>query len=778
MGKTLVLSVHQLVDFLLREGDIDTRVFNRSSMNEGSKIHSWYQASQTKGYISEYPLKSEFLIDDIEITLQGRADGIIHFGEEYIIDEIKSTVMDLNIFFEENKAWHLGQAICYAYMFAKEQKLESMRIRLTYIKQGKEKDKLVREFSYKFIELENYVLDLLDQYIDFYNIVYSKITKRNKSIKECKFPFNKFRKGQKDMSVAIYENAKNGGLLFIEAPTGIGKTMSSLYPTLKAMSDYDDSKIFYLTAKTSGRESASNAISLLKMRGLEIGDIVITAKDKICFSKGKACNPEECPFCKNYYSKIQSVLRYSLLNYSSFDYDSICEIAYDNLICPFEFQLDLSLFMDVIICDYNYMFDPNSYMKRYFDEDCSKYYALVDEAHNLVQRSKDMYSASISLSMFENLRKHIRHFQNKKVKNLIKRTMELFQEFDELEDGNTIVDNFSDSTYLKLQRFIDRYQEYSKDTSIKMPKEVIDLYIEINTFMKISEFYSEKYISYIEKSENDIVLRLFCLDPSRYIRNRLKQVKSATIFSATMSPIEYYMNTLGGKIDEDKSLILPSPFNQNNLLIAIAPKVSIKYKNRDASYSQVVEYIKEFVSVKVGNYFVYVPSYEYLEKIKDLLEFDIPVDLYFQTKDMNDSQRQEFIERFQSSPSVTTIGFAVIGGAFSEGIDLVSDRLIGAVIVGVGMPRINFESDQVKKYYDELEMSGYNYAYLNPGMNKVMQAVGRVIRSEEDKGAVLLIDERYTYLSYKALFKDEWSHYKLTFNPLDLRKKITNFFKK
>lgn len=778
MSKKLVLSVHQLVDFLLRSGDIDTRVFNRSSMSEGSKIHSWYQASQSKGYISEYPLRCDFVVDDVEIILQGRADGIIHGKEEYIIDEIKSTVIDLNEFYEENHAWHLGQAICYAYMFAKEQKLPSMSIRLTYIRQGNQKDKFIKEFSYQYIELENYVLDLLDQYINFYNIIFNNISKRNRSIQQLDFPFNSYRKGQKKMAKYVYDNASNGGLLFLEAPTGIGKTMSSLFPTLKVMGEDDESKLFYLTAKTSGRESASNAINLLKMRGLDINDIVITAKDKICFCKGQACNPEECPFCKKYYDKIQSVIRYSLLNFTSFDFDTITEIAFENEICPFEFQLDLSLFMDVIICDYNYMFDPTSYMKRYFDEDCSKFHVLVDEAHNLVTRSKEMYSAFISLKMFEDLRKNIRHYNNKKIKSLIKRTMELFDEFKDYEDGFHIVNNFSDEVYKKLLRFTERYQEYSKDDKVKIPKEITDLYIEINTFLKISEFYSEKYISYIEITSEDILLHLFCLDPSRFIRNRMNQVKSVALFSATMSPIEYYMKTLGGDFDEDEHVILPSPFKQENLLITIAPKVSIKYKNREASFSQVVEYIRTFTSSKVGNYFVYVPSYEYLEKLRPLLYFDEPVDLYFQEKDMLDKDKVTFIEKFQSSPLVTTIGFAVIGGAFSEGIDLVSDRLIGAIIIGVGMPRINFESDQIKKYYDELELPGYNYAYLNPGMNKVMQAVGRVIRSENDKGAVLLIDERYTYRNYKELFKKEWDHYQLVFNPLDLKKKITNFFNK
>ena len=410
MGKSLTLSVHQLVDFLLRTGDIDTRVFNRSSMSEGSRIHSSYQSAQGSNYMSEYPLLHRFVVEGVEITLQGRADGIIkRKSGEFIIDEIKSTVEDLQKFRDDNFEWHIGQAKCYAYLFALEQKLESISVRLTYIKQGKEKEKRIEDYYFLTAELEQYVHTLMEDYLDFYNLIFRHIEAKNKSIQGLSFPFGKYRQGQRELAKYCYAIARNGGHLFVEAPTGIGKTMSTLFPFIKASVEKDETKIFYLTAKTSGKESAYNAVKILKDKGLITNDIVITAKDKICFCKGSACNPDECPYAKGYYNKIQSVLKFSLLNDSTFGPEKIMQIARENEICPFEFELDLSLFCDVIICDYNYMFDPISYMQRYFAEDASYHLALVDEAHNLIDRSRDMYSSKISYKKYLEAKRSVRH---------------------------------------------------------------------------------------------------------------------------------------------------------------------------------------------------------------------------------------------------------------------------------------------------------------------------------------------------------------------------------
>ena len=776
MEKYLTLSVHQLVDFLLRTGDIDNRVFNRSSMTEGSRLHSVYQSKQSSNYLAEFPLKMSFNVDEVNIVLEGRADGIIKRSEtEYVIDEIKTTVEDLKIFHDDNLEWHLGQAKCYAYMFAKQTNLEYIGIKLTYIRQGKEKEQLVDSYVFNILELEQFVVKLLNEYLAFYNIIFNKTAKRNESIETLKFPFSKFRQGQRELAKYTYAMAKKRGRLFAEAPTGIGKTISTVFPFVKALKDDDNSKIFYLTAKTSGREAAHQAIKLLKENGLSLGDIMITAKDKICFCKGQACNPEECPYAKGYYNKIQTVLRYAILNYDDFDLQTITQLAYENQICPFEFELDLSLFMDVIICDYNYVFDPISYMKRYFDEDTSSFLVLVDEAHNLVDRSRDMYSASLSYKQFLEARKSVCHSKLHQLKLALSKMNKMFKEYlVNPKDGNYIVDEFYDYTYKTISSFITSMQDINKNENKEMSKELLEFYLEVNRFSKILEFYNDHFICYYEIHDDDLILHVSCLDASSFLYSSLRRLRGSVLFSATLSPIEYYVDMLGGK-KEDAQLILPSPFPVDNLKIIIAPKVSIRYKNRDASYQQVADYIKAFVKNKVGNYFIFLPSYEYLTNLMPYIDIE-GVDIYQQDRGMSDEDKEAFLTNFKPNPERTTLGFVIVGGAFGEGIDLVSDRLIGAIIVGIGMPKINFVSDQIMKYYDAKEQSGYNYAYLNPGMNKVMQALGRVIRSETDRGAVLLIDERYLTNDYRDLFKSEWRKYEVAFSPKEVSDILQDFF--
>ena len=775
MEKSLRLSVHQLVDFLLRSGDIDNRVFNRSSMSEGTRLHSEYQGRQSANYLSEYPLSLNINIDGVNILLEGRADGIIKKSDgTYVIDEIKTTVEELAVFHQNNLEWHLGQAKCYAYMFAKASDLEYIGVKLTYIRQGKEKEQFIDSYIFNYLELEQFVVDLINDYLEFYNIIFQRLEKRNASIETLPFPFKKYRPGQRELAKYCYAVAKKGSRLFVEAPTGIGKTISTVFPFIKAMKDDEAAKIFYLTAKTSGREAAHQAVRILKENGLSLSDIIITAKDKICFCKGQACNPDECPFAKGYYNKIQTVLRYALLTYDDFDNALITHLAYENQICPFEFELDLSLFMDVIICDYNYLFDPISYMKRYFDEDSSHYLALVDEAHNLVDRSRDMYSASLSYESFKEARKSVKHSKLHKLKLALSKMNKMFKEYLLVEDGNHIVDLFYDNTYKTISSFITTMQDINKNENKEMSKELLSFYLDVNRFAKMLEFVNKNYLCYFVKERDNIVLNLSCLDASKYLANCLNHLKGSVLFSATLSPLDYYVNTLGGN-EKDARLVLPSPFPKDNLKIIIAPYVSIRYKNRESSYQKVATYIASFVKNKIGNYFIFLPSYEYLHNLMPFINIG-NVDIYEQDREMLDEEKEAFLLNFKPNPQKTTLGFVIVGGAFSEGIDLVSDRLIGAVIVGIGMPKINFVSDQIDQYYDELGLSGYNYAYLNPGMNKVMQALGRVIRSETDKGAVLLIDERYLTDEYRDLFKAEWRDYEIALKPEEVEEITKKFF--
>ena len=771
----LVLSVHQLVDFLLRTGDIDNRIYNQETMQEGTFLHSMHQSKQGRNYMAEYPLKERFSFEGIDIVLEGRADGIFFNGEEYVVEEIKSTIVQLDEYFLSQKDWHLGQAKCYALMFAHERNIDFINIRLTYYHQL-DKTRLIKDFHYSVQELEDDVHALFEEYLTFYRFIIERIIKRNKSASTLEFPFDDFRQGQRQMSKYTYAVSQNGRTLFVEAPTGIGKTISTLYPSVKSFANEENEKIFYLTAKNSGKEMAFDTCTMLKEHGLEATPIVITAKEKICFCPGKACNPDECPFAKDYYTNIRNVLLYALKNYQTFDLKTIQEIAGHYAICPFEFSLDLSLFADIIICDYNYFFDPIVHLQRYFDDDASDKLVLVDEAHNLIERARKMYSASLNYRLYKKVQHSLSGLNHKKMKNALKRISKMFNEFKELEDGNHQI-SFLEQTHLNgIEAFLLASKDVSRSHHEFVTEELKNFSMELNKFFRLYDYFDDSFILYIEKnSEKDLSINLFCLDPSQHLKMSFDKVKSRTIFSATLSPSSYYIKSIGGMKD-DAFLQLSSPFDPSHLKVMIAPKISVKYKNRSETLGEVSSYIQTLVKSKIGNYFVYVPSYEYLDQISPLLE-DESYDLLIQNREMSEGDKENFLSAFEDHPRRTKVGLAVVGGAFGEGIDLVSDRLIGVVVVGVGMPQVCYERNLIRDYFDKQHQDGYNFAYLYPGMNKVMQAVGRVIRGDEDRGVALLIDERYLTKPYRELFRSEWSNYSVITSKEDLKEECESFWR-
>lgn len=771
----LVLSVHQLVDFLLRTGDIDNRIYNQETMAEGSFLHSMHQSKQGRNYMAEYPLKERFTCQGIDIVLEGRADGIYFDGQEYVIEEIKSTIVNLDDYFLTQKEWHLGQAKCYALMFAHERNIDFIIIKLTYYHQL-DKTRLIKEFRYSTHELEEDIDALFNEYLNFYRLIIERTKKRNQSAAELEFPFDDFRSGQRQMSKYCYAVAQNGGTLFVEAPTGIGKTISALYPSVKSFAGEENEKIFYLTAKNSGKEMALETCGMLKEHGLEATPIVITAKEKICFCPGKACNPDECPYAKDYYTNIRKVLEYSLRNYQTFDFNALQEIAGHYAICPFEFSLDLSLFADIIICDYNYFFDPIVHLQRYFDEDASDKIVLVDEAHNLIERGRKMYSASLNYRLYKKVQRSLSTLNHKKMKNALKRISKMFNEFKELELGDHQI-SYLEQTHLNgIEAFLLASKDVSRLHHDYVTEELKDFSMELNKFFRLYDYFDDSFVLYVSKNgEKELSINLFCLDPSAHLKMSFDRVKARTIFSATLSPSEYYIKSVGGG-PNDAFLQLPSPFDPSHLKLMVAPKISVKYKNRGETLDEVVSYTKTLVNSKIGNYFVYVPSYEYLDSIAPLLE-DENYDLLVQNREMSEGDKENFLSAFEDHPKRTMIGLAVVGGAFGEGIDLVSERLIGVVVVGVGMPQVCYERNLIRDYFNKKDKEGYNFAYLYPGMNKVMQAVGRVIRGDNDRGVALLIDDRYLTKSYRDLFRNEWKDYSVITSKEDLQEECENFWR-
>ena len=777
----LSLSVHQLVDFLLRTGDIDDRIYNNETMQMGTKLHGLQQGKQGGAYLSEYPLSGMISRPLGDLALSGRADGVIPSSDCPLIDEIKTTVISLERFYEEQSEWHKGQALVYAYLYLKKKGGDKARIRLTYISQLKTDEVMVKEFDYSRGEIEEKVEGYCDAYLAFYQRQFDHWKRRDESAKRLEFPYPEFREGQREMAKYCFGIAKKGGILFAEAPTGIGKTMSSLFPFVKSFDERRVQRIFYLTAKGTGAQSAFNAITDLRSKGLVVRDSTLLSKEKICLCPGKRCNPVDCPFAKDYYTKLKGVIETALESGERFDQARVSSWCREAGICPFEFQLDLSLFSDIIIGDYNYFFDPIVHLERYFDEsvDQSKFLVLVDEAHNLVDRGRSMYSASLST---RDLR-----FAKRALKGNAKYVLSLHKAISKIEAAFKRYEEEAKEELLEeapseIEKALDALKtaeaKVRKDNprAIGKMRPLSDFSREANRYLRLLHDFPDPSCRYamIRRGEGDLELNLICLDPSRFLYKSLSNVRGAVLFSATLTPGSYFTNSIIGK-EDNPFLILPSPFPKENFKVMLAPEVSVRYRDRESSYPKVAAYLKSFVEAKKGNYFVYFPSYDYLQKIRPYLDFP-SASILAQDKSMKEEDKLEFLASFVPNPQVSTVGLLVIGGAFGEGIDLVSDRLIGVSIVGVGMPTIGFENNLLRDYYEKKEGLGFLYAYQNPGVSKVLQALGRVIRSESDVGAALLIDDRYAKNPYRDLLLRRYPASKVVRSEKEVEETLESFY--
>ncbi len=778
MEKEITLSIHALVDFLLRNGDIDSRIYNLETMKKGSEFHRLFQGSQSTSYCSEVFLKGSFSVDDYLVTLEGRADGIIDKGSIPIIEEIKSTVGDLYAFHESQKEWHLGQARCYALLYLMQEKKERALIRLQYLDQKDFHHRWFVEFLETKEQLESEVRQLIHEYLIFMKSIFHHVKERNESLHALSFPYPFFRRGQREMCKYVYGAAKKGEILFVEAPTGIGKTVSTLYPSLRAQGDWSEGKIFYLTAKTSGAIAAEETIRLLKERGAILRTSRLLAREKMCASPGSSCNPDSCPFAKNYYEKLRKILKENFDKNLHYSEQKIKELAKEDETCPFELSLDLSSFSDVIICDYNYLIDPFAYLERFFtlDEEAKKHYVLIDEAHNLIDRARECYSATIEE---EALNKVIKI--SKKVAELhsfylaFRALKKVLKEEKNSENLTHYFQGERKTLKKALNRIEQAGQAYMQEDNVPpLGQEIRDFTRETHRFFKIYEEYGDSDVLFTQ-NENGFALRLFCPDASFMLQEDLKRLRGATLFSGTLSPIEYYMSSIAG--EEKAHLLLPSPFPEENCKIIVASKVSTRYKDREKTKRDVADYLQAFVQGKKGNYLLFMPSFSYLESIVPFLSF-ADADVYIQKRGMTDKEKSDFLSNFTEEKDKTQIGIAVIGGSLSEGIDLSGDRLIGVAIVGIGLPMVSFEREILREHFQQTREEGFNYAYRYPGMNKVMQALGRLIRSESDKGVVLLIDDRYLSRDYRSLLSRMHPCYQIATSANQVRAIVTSFYAK
>lgn len=757
------ISVRTLVEFLLRSGDLrggSGGWRDKEAMQKGSRIHRKIQKKMGSGYQAEVPLKYEMERESCILVLEGRADGILTDKKGILIDEIKGVYQDVRLM-EEAIPVHLAQAKCYAAIYALQHGLTEIRVQLTYCQMETEEiRKFVQVCSAE--ELDLWFSDLLDSYGCWADLQENSRQERNASMQELAFPFD-YREGQKSLVADIYRTILRKKQLFVQAPTGVGKTISAVYPAVRALGEGLAERVFYLTAKTITRTVAEEAYSILKGKGMAFRNITITAKEKLCVLDEVDCDPEICPRAKGHYDRVNEALYHMLTERDVYDRETILEQAEAYSVCPYELQLDLALFMDAIICDYNYAFDPTVRLKRFFGEGtpAGEGIFLIDEAHNLVERGREMYSASIVKEDVLAAKRKVKGLYPK-VEKAMERVNKILLAYKRQCDGMTELEGVGDLVLamMNLAGQMDEMLGELKDGALR--KEMLEFYFQVYGFLGIADLLDENYVIYANYLQGgDFQIRLFCVNPATNLQRGLDKGRSSILFSATLLPVRYYQKMLSGR-EDDYAVYIPSPFPRENRLLTIGADVSSRYTRRTPEeFRKIASYIEKTVLARKGNYLVFFPSYSMLqavrEELQELSDREQDLVLYCQKPSMNEREREEFLEAFSAEKDQACLGLCVMGGIFGEGIDLTGEALIGVIVVGPGIPQIGEERELLKQYYDRKGENGFDIAYRFPGINKVLQAAGRVIRTQEDQGVILLLDDRFRNSETRSLFPAEWS---------------------
>ena len=756
MSNEVHISVRTLVEYVFKSGSIDARFRSQTTLIDGTRIHQKIQKSYQAEDQKEVYLTAQIPCKGLVFTIDGRCDGLLFHEGEVTIDEIKSFSQPLEQLDEEGYPVHWAQAKMYAYMYAIDQDLQEIYVQLTYVHVETEEKRRVKK-RFTFAELEGFVFEVIKLYTPFANILHEHRLQRNESSKRLAFPFDSYRTGQRKLAGAVYKTIVEEKSLFVKAPTGIGKTISTLFPAIKAIGEGQINRIFYLTAKTITRTTAEETFARMRSCGLRLNSITITAKDKVCFQTETVCQKDTCEFANGYYDRINEAVLDILKNEESMTRDVIETYARKHTVCPFEYSIDLAYAVDAVICDYNYIFDPRVSLKRLFEEHKKSTVLLVDEAHNLVDRGRDMFSASINKDTFLQLKKDFKG-GNKEFFEIVSKINSLFiaMKKESLEESAFVLNKLDEAFIEQLMYFVKKAELVLLESGSNQG--LLEAYFMVQKFLKISEYLDEHYVIYAEKHRNDLTVKLFCIDPSKLLKQMGKGFRSKVFFSATLSPLPYYQEILGGS-ETDYSCSISSPFSDGQVEVLITP-LSTRYRDRERTKEAMVTLIQATIANRPGNYLVFFPSYQYLMAVyEQFKQVDEVTKTLLQATGMKEEEREEFLHSFKPDQQETLLGFAVLGGIFSEGIDLVGDRLNGVIVVGVGLPQLCFERNLIKDHFYQKEKNGYNYAYVYPGMNKVLQAGGRLIRSEYDHGTIVLVDDRFMQEPYHSLLPPEWRQY-------------------
>ena len=758
------ISVRNLVEFIFRSGDIDNRIgkgAQKEAMQEGSRMHRKIQGRMGMEYRAEVPLKLEVPQEQYVLALEGRADGIITNADGVTVDEIKCMYTDVTRF-EEPIFVHKAQAMCYAYIYALQNGLDQISVQLTYC--DLDTEEICRfEEAFSFFWLERWFQDMMEAYRKWTDFQFAWRKIRQTSIQTLEFPFP-YREGQYKLVGDVYRTIHRKKILFIQAPTGTGKTISTLFPAIRAVGENLGDKIFYLTAKTITRTVAKDTCDLLKAKGYRGKVIVLTAKEKMCPCEEMDCNPSNCLRAKGHYDRVNDAVYDLITTEEDFTRERMLAQAEKYQVCPFEMSLDASLYADIIICDYNYVFDPNVYLKRFFsEEEKGDYIFLVDEAHNLVERGREMYRAVLVKEEILTVKKLVRG-KDRKLEAALEKCNRQMLEWKRECETYTIYESIGAFAFslMRLMSLLDIFLQSRGEMPER--KEVTEFYLNLRHFMNMFERVDENYVLYSDFDETDrFCLHLYCVNPSVNLQECLERGKSTIFFSATLLPVNYYKNLLSSKKD-NYAVYADSAFREEQRLLFIGRDVSSLYTRRTlGEFHRIALYIQQVLRAKKGNYLIFFPSYRFMEDVYEqfLAVNEQEADCMMQSGNMNEADREEFIQEFSNPRGKSLAAFCVLGGIFSEGIDLKEDLLIGVLIVGTGLPQICNQREILKEYYQEENGQGFDYAYQYPGMNKVLQAAGRVIRTASDRGIIGLLDDRFLRSDYRKLFPREWSQYEV-----------------
>ena len=736
MKDTFLISSGELAEFCFPSGSLGT-LPSIERMNIGSKAHvklqNIYSENEKIKYMREVPLETVVNFDNFSLKVHGRADGIFFDGENYFLHEIKSTYIESSVIDKPLKASHKAQMMIYAYIYALKNNLNEIRGRLSYFCLSN--DTIVDiEYKFEFTSLKSVVEQMIDEYAAFLARRIKSIETFILSASNLSFPFKSYRKGQRESAIKVYSAIIKNENLFLQAPTGSGKTMMTLFPAVKAAAEGDISKIFCLSAKNQTIEVTHSALKLLRENGLKVKSCVITAKSKCCKMQVQDCNPDICPYSEGFYEKLHNAIN-DILENDDFSCELIDELSEKYQICPYELSLEVAQECSIIICDYNYLFDPTVYLKRFFDFH-DNYVFLIDEAHNLPDRGRDMYSAAISKEKLLKMRKLCA-----KESAVYKRLTKLSSLLNTLFKLDSITLNKDDIKKLSYQ--ISAVNDAAERESA--PNEVILFIKELLRFNIIFEKVNDNFIIYHEKNS----LYISCINSAPFLQESIQKGISAVLYSATLSPFDFFKNSI---LPDTKCFghTAPYPFNTENLKVYSDYSVDTRFKNRENVYPIIAEKLKKIRKNFSGNIVVYFPSYVFLEKVAENYG-----DCVIQKSSFTKKERDSFLNNFKND-NVTA--FAVMGSHFSEGIGI--ENLAGIVIVGVCLPQVSFLRNKMREYFQEKYGKGFEYAYIYPGINKVCQASGRLIRDENDSGFLVLIDNRFN--NYKNLLPSYWTINEIT----------------